>query len=104
MKRAHASRAAASKLERDRFDTAELDKDLVVDSFSAPPAAQRARWQRARRRTGRSGKGKAAEVISLSVERGLLERSDALAERLGLSRAAIVARGLEAVLAAEGEI
>jgi len=45
-----------------------------------------------------------SKVISVSVERQLLSRSDELAEELGLTRAAIIARGLKAVLAAEGRI
>jgi hypothetical protein len=38
-------------------------------------------------------------VISVSVERGLLGRSDRLAKSLGVSRAALIERGLKAVLA-----
>jgi len=38
------------------------------------------------------------------VERELLSRSDTLAKDLGLSRAAVVERGLKAVLAAEGRL
>jgi hypothetical protein len=40
-------------------------------------------------------------VISVSVERELLSRSDNLAKNLGLSRAGLIERGLKAVLAAE---
>jgi metal-responsive CopG/Arc/MetJ family transcriptional regulator len=42
------------------------------------------------------------KVISVSIEKGLLKQSDGLARRLGISRARLVARGLRAVLAAEG--
>lgn len=41
-------------------------------------------------------------MISVSVERGLLSRSDALAKDLGLTRAGLIERGLQAVLATEG--
>jgi hypothetical protein len=42
-------------------------------------------------------------VISVSVERGLLSRSDSLAKNLSLSRASLIERGLKAVLAVEGK-
>jgi hypothetical protein len=51
---------------------------------------------------GRPKVGKGARVISLSVERGLLELADAYARRTGMSRAQLVARGLENILAAAG--
>lgn len=40
--------------------------------------------------------------MAVSIEKGLLEESDRLAKKMGLTRAALVARGLRAVLAAEG--
>lgn len=62
--------------------------------------AERKRWGKAKNRMGRPRVGRGAKVISLSVERGLLDRADAYARRNGISRAQLVARGLEAVLAA----
>ena len=44
-------------------------------------------------------KNAGVKVISVSVERGLLSKSDALASRLGISRAALIERGLRLVLA-----
>jgi len=38
------------------------------------------------------------------VERNLLARSDALAKNMGVTRAGMIARGLKAVLAAEGKL
>jgi hypothetical protein len=64
--------------------------------------AERKRWGKAKKRMGRPRVGKGAKVISLSVERGLLERADAYARRTGMSRAQLVARGLESILAAAG--
>jgi metal-responsive CopG/Arc/MetJ family transcriptional regulator len=37
--------------------------------------------------------------VSVSLEKGLLEASDQLAKRLGVSRAKLVAKGLEMLLA-----
>lgn len=81
---------------------AEFDREFVVDSFSRPTRKQSALFESARRKPGRPKEGRGAQVISVSVERGLLERSDALAKTMGISRARLVARGLTAVLAAEG--
>jgi len=83
--------------------TAEFDKEFVVETFAAPPTQAKARWNKARRKPGRPPVGRGAQVISVSVERTLLERSDALARRIGVSRAGLIARGLRAVLAVAGE-
>jgi hypothetical protein len=83
-------------------DTARYEREMVIDEFGPMTAAARARWARAKRKPGRPRRGKGAKVISVSVERGLLSRSDALAKGLGLSRAGLIERGLQAVLATEG--
>ncbi len=84
-----------------RKATEEFDKEFVIDTFGPmPPAAQR-QWERMKAKPGRPKVGKGAKVISLSVERGLLERSDRLARKMGLSRAELVSRGLQAVLLVE---
>jgi hypothetical protein len=83
-------------------DTARYDREMVIDEFGPMTAAARARWARAKRKPGRPRRGKGAKAISVSVERGLLSRSDALAKDLGLSRAGLIERGLQAVLATEG--
>jgi len=77
-------------------------REFVIDEFAPMTAVERARWARAKRKPGRPRRGKGAKVISVSVERGLLSRSDALAKDLGLSRAGLIERGLQAVLAAGG--
>jgi len=80
--------------------TAEFDKEFAADRFGPPPPRARARWTRARRKRGRPRVGKGVAVISLSIEKTLLQRADALARRQGVSRAQLVARGLESVLKA----
>jgi hypothetical protein len=84
--------------------TAAYDHEMVIDDFKPPTGAAAKRWSQARRKPGRPRRGQGAKVISVSVERGLLSRSDTLAKDLGLSRAAVVERGLKAVLAAEGRL
>ena len=79
--------------------TAGLDREFVADAFGPlSPAAERL-WRRAKRKRGRPRIGKGAKVVSVSIERGLLERSDRLADRLGTSRARLIAAGLERLLA-----
>lgn len=84
--------------------TARYGREMVIDEFSPPSATARARWGKARRKPGRPRRGKGAKVISVSVEKELLSRSDSLAKNLGLSRASLIERGLKAVLAAEGKL
>jgi len=82
--------------------TEEFDREFVADTFGKAPPEARARHAKARKR-GRPRKGAGARVISVSVEKDLLARSDNLAERMGISRASLIQRGLLAVLAAAGE-
>ncbi len=84
--------------------TAPYDREMVVDDFGPLRGAAWERWLRARRKRGRPRRGKGAKVISVTVERELLARSDSLARDLGLSRAGLIERGLKAVLAVEGKL
>jgi hypothetical protein len=77
---------------------------MVIDDFKALTPTARRRWERARRKPGRPRRGKGAKVMSVSVEKELLSRSDTLAKSLGLTRAGLIERGLKAVLAVEGKL
>lgn len=81
----------------------EFDEEMVIESFSEPPPAARAKWARAAAKRGRPRRGAGATVISVSVEQGLLERADWTAKRLGITRSELIARGLRAAMAAAGE-
>lgn len=85
-------------------ETAELDTELIADTFKPLSPASRKRWLAARRKPGRPRQGKGAQAISVTVERDLLKRCDALARTLKISRAGLIARGIRAVLAAEGQL
>lgn len=64
---------------------------------------QRKAWKKFRERRrlrGRPKVGEGAKVVSVTIEGGLLKRTDALAKREGVSRAQLVARGLELLLRA----
>jgi hypothetical protein len=78
------------------------NREIPLSETRPLTAAERKRWEKAKKRMGRPKVGRGAKVISLSVERGLLERADAYAQRTGMSRAQLVARGLENILAAAG--
>ncbi len=83
--------------------TAEFDRENVVDEFHALSPASRRRWTNVKRKPGRPRKGRGVKIISVSVERTLLARSDAVARRMGVTRAGLIERGLKAILAAQGE-
>jgi hypothetical protein len=81
--------------------TAEFDKEFIIDTFKPLTPEMAGRWRRARAKPGRPAVGKGVRVISVSVEKGLLAETDRLARRLKVPRAALIARGLHHVLAAE---
>ena len=82
--------------------TAELDREFVADTFGPPPPEELEWFEQARRKLGRPRQGQGARVISVSVERELLERTEALAREMGLTCAGLIARGLKAVLTGLG--
>ena len=83
--------------------TKEFDREFIADTFHPMSAEDRKRWVKAKRKAGRPREGAGAQVISVSVEKTLLKRSDALARKMGLTRAGLISRGLKAVLAVEGQ-
>jgi hypothetical protein len=84
--------------------TAEFDEEFVMDKFGPLTPEMQARWEAAKRKPGRPKKERDIQMISISVHRELLARADALAKKMGITRAGLVARGLKAVLAAQGEL
>ena len=90
--------------------TAELrEATKAFDDPAYQPPAQRptaedlAQQRRARNRGGRPRKGLGAKTISLTVEKGLLARSDSYARKLGISRAELIQRSLNAILPPRAE-
>jgi hypothetical protein len=61
-------------------------------------ARERRQWRRFKNKMGRPKVGKGAKTISLTVEMGLLKQADAYAKRHGISRAKLVAQGLQVIL------
>lgn len=63
-------------------------------------AGEREQWRKFKRKVGRPriGKGTGTTNISISLERELLKRADALAKREGVSRSELIARVVRAVV------
>jgi hypothetical protein len=101
MKRSKMPKKAVSK-KRSAAVLSDLDREMVIETFSDAPAAERAKWERATAKRGRPRQGAGATVISVSVEQSLLQRADLTARRLGITRSELIARGLRAALAATG--
>lgn len=81
----------------------EATKDLNEEfAFTkSRPLNRRERQLHAKaRKRGRPQVGEGAEKIRVSIERGLLVKSDAYARKHGMSRSELIAKGLRAVIAA----
>jgi hypothetical protein len=83
--------------------TAEFDSDFDDSAFKPLDKDAEELWQKARRKRGRPPVGKGVKVVSISLERGLLDAADRLAKRLGVSRARLVAKGLETMIRRHSE-
>lgn len=83
--------------EKERHAAA-FDREFVADEARPLTAAQRKLWAKARRKPGRPKVGQGVKTIALSIEKGLLKRADAEARRRKISRATLVALGLQSLL------
>ena len=81
--------------------TSEFDQEFAGEGFGRPSEKQGAQLVRARRKRGRPKTGLGSRTISVTIERGLLAQADRLAKKMKLSRAALIAKGLQAVVFAE---
>jgi hypothetical protein len=82
--------------------TAEYDKPWTGQGLPGKPltATQRARHRRAsaQARAGRPKIGGGAQIVPVSIERGLLARADEFAQRHHWKRSELVAEGLRLVM------
>jgi uncharacterized protein len=78
--------------------TNRFDESLIADQSRPLTAAERAQWDRVRRKRGRPKVGKGFQRVSVSLERGLLERVTALAKKRRISRSKLLAEALEEAL------
>lgn len=82
--------------------TREYNAEFIAMDRARPLSkAERAEVAAARRRGKPSGGKKVKKVIALSVERGLLDRADAFARRLRMTREALVVQALEREMAVD---
>jgi uncharacterized protein (DUF4415 family) len=81
--------------------TKEFDEENVAETFVPLPPQAEAAWKAAKRKRprGRPRVGRGVKVVSVGIEASLLARTDTLAKKRGISRAKLVAEGLETVLA-----
>ena len=82
--------------------TSEFNREFAFNKGRSLTARERRLHARARKR-GRPRVGLGAEKIRVSVERGLLAKSDSFAQKHGMTRSEMIARGLQAVMVASGE-
>jgi hypothetical protein len=86
-----------------RAATKQFDEEFVGDKARPLTPEMKARWQRAKAKGEPPANGEVQAHIAVRVDKGLLERCMALAKKKRLSRDELIARGLRALLAAEGE-
>lgn len=76
-----------------------VDHKIPLSETRPLTPAERKVWAKAKKKMGRPLKGASGvKVISLSVEKDLLARADKLAKSKGVTRASMVAAGLNEVL------
>ena len=88
-----------------RMDVAELneevakfDQEFIAETAEPLTAQERVRDQKARRKRGRPRVGGGARRVLVTIDPSLLQRSDIYADKHGLTRSALIARGLEELL------
>lgn len=87
-----------------REATIEFNEEFVADKAKPLTPPLQAQWQRAKARPPRGEDGLGERTIAVRLEKALLDRCTALAKKKRISRDALIARGLKALLAAEGEV
>jgi hypothetical protein len=77
--------------------------DFPADEIPTRPlnAREKAQWQRIRRklRRGRPKVGRGVKRVMISMEAGLLDRTDAFARKHHLKRSELIARAVETIIA-----
>ena len=87
-----------------REATKEFDEEFVADKAKPLSPQMQAKWERAKAKQPLGDEGNGEQTITVRLEKRLLDRCTALAKKKRISRDALIARGLKALLAAEGEV
>jgi hypothetical protein len=93
---------ALSDVEKERVWES-FNREIPLSETSPLTAADRRLHEKARRR-GRPRTGEGAEPVTLTIERGLLRRTDAFAARTGLTRSQLVAMALTQLLSSDAVV
>jgi len=83
-----------------RQATREYDQPFSAEKAASPPTRERAKLRRLQRKMGRPRKGEGCKQIAVTIERGLLRRTDAFARKAGMSRSAVIAAGIDKFIGA----
>ncbi len=86
-----------------REATKEFDEEFVADKAQPLSPQMRRRWERAKAKSSGAGNGVGERTISVRLDKALLDRCTALAKKKRISRDALIARGLKALLDAVGQ-
>jgi hypothetical protein len=79
--------------------TRDLDAPFVVDASRPLTALERKRWKSVKKKRGRPRIGRGFKRISVSIEKGLLGRVNALARKRRVNRSKLLALVLEEAIA-----
>lgn len=80
-------------------EVAKFDQEFIVETAKPLTAKERRTDQRAKSKRGRPRIGAGARRVLVSIEASLLRRLDLYAHKHGLTRSALIVRGLEVLLA-----
>jgi len=83
--------------------TKEFDEEFVADKTRPLTSQEQGLWEEIRARSSHSKNGPGQQTIAVHLEKSLLEECTALAKKKRISRDALIARGLKALLVAEGK-
>jgi hypothetical protein len=86
-----------------REATKQFDEEFVAEKSRPLTPEEQALWEEVKAKPPRPANGETEQTIAVRLDKALLDRATALAKKKRLSRDALVARGLRALLAAEGE-
>ena len=86
-----------------REATKQFDEEFIGDKAKPLSPKMKALWEKAKAKGEASTNGKTEQTIAIRLDKALLKRCTALAKKKRLTRDALIARGLRALLAAEGE-
>ena len=86
-----------------REATKQFDVDFVAEKSRPLTPEEQALWERAKVKVPCGENEPSEQTIAVHLDMKLLERCIVLAKKKRLTRDALIARGLRALLAAEGE-